>query len=706
MNHPAPTVQQQQAIDAILDFVRGNNDCFILRGSAGTGKTTLIAHLLLLLRQQRVVFHVLAPTGRASRILGSKTGLPASTIHSQIYHFENYEIHEQASGDNDAGLCLHFSLKQADHAHALYIVDEASMVGDAESRQDSMRFGSGRLLKDLLTYARIARPGREKMAAGSKVLFIGDPAQLPPVGESLSPALSEQWLGEHYHLQCVSFELTDVQRQARGSAILEQATTIRNAIAEQKFNAFDISGQPPGIIGVTAAEGIRQVLSSYQRPAHQGRGQGSSVMVTYSNARALDHNRAVREQLWGNYQLPVQQGEQLLVNKNAPLHGLSNGDLVKVNRVLGATESRRIILRGVSEPVLLSFARVELVYRGFDGQKTYIECLMLENLLASRERSLTALEQRALLVDFRQRHRGLKPKTAEFQLALREDPWFNALQVKYGYAMTCHKAQGGEWDTVVVDFDGQQGGQKEAFFRWAYTALTRAKTQLMTIAAPRFSSYSRLDWGRSTELVDVPAESEQKDSVSENADADWQRFAFNPGQEPLYEHHLRLRDTWRQQGIEIISIEHLSYCQRYTLCRGDYTAVVQYSYNRLNRPTHVQGTLRLSHPGLLAEAENLLKQTLFHCAVEPGDEVPFIRVFCERVKKSIAGSGLELVSAESLSYRLRLGFSDGVQVKKIDFNYNSAEQWTRVEEVGGPGASGGVLDKVRSLLFDFSTERV
>lgn len=706
MNHPAPTVQQQQAIDAIMDFVRGDRDCFILRGSAGTGKTTLIAHLLLLLQRQKAAFHVLAPTGRASRILGSKTGLPASTIHSQIYHFDHYEIHEQASGDNDGGLCLHFSLKQADHAHALYIVDEASMVGDAESRQDSMRFGSGRLLKDLLTYARIGRPGRENMAVGSQVLFIGDPAQLPPVGESLSPALSEQWLQEHYHLHCASFELTDIQRQARGSSILEQATVIRNAIAEQKFNAFDISDQPPGVISVTVAEGIRQVLSSYQHSAHQRRGQGSSVMVTYSNARALDHNQAVREKLWGNYQLPVQQGEQLLVNKNAPLYGLSNGDLVKVNRVLGAGESRQVIMRGVSAPVLLRFVRVELVYRGFDGKKTFIECLMLENLLASRERSLTALEQRALLVDFRQRHRGLTPKTAEFQLALREDPWFNALQVKYGYAMTCHKAQGGEWDTVVVDFDGQQAVQKEAFFRWAYTAITRAKTQLMTIAAPRFSSYFRLDWGRSPEPAYVSAKPGQQASGSENHNADWLRFAFNPGQEPLYELHLRLRDTWRQQGIDIISIEHLSYCQRYTLCRGDYTAVVQYSYNRLNRPTHVQGLLRLSHPELLAEAESLLKQTLFHGAVEPGDEVPFIRVFCERVKKCIAGSGLELVSAESLSYRLRLGFSDGVHVKKIDFNYNGAEQWTRVEEVGGPGASGGVLDKVRSLLSDFSTERV
>lgn len=692
MNHPAPSAQQQQAIDAIMDFVRGDNDCFILRGSAGTGKTTLIAHLLLLLQRQRIIFHVLAPTGRASRILGSKTGIPASTIHSQIYQFENCEIHEHASGDNDAGLCLHFSLRQADHEHALYIVDEASMVGDAESRQDSMRFGSGRLLKDLLTYARIARPGRKKGAECSKVLFIGDSAQLPPVGESLSPALSEDWLRENFDLHCVSFELTEVQRQARGSAILEQATAIRNAIAEQKFNSFNISDQPPGIVGVTAAEGVQQVLSSFQN-----RAQRSSVMVTYSNARALDYNRAVREQLWGNYLLPVQKGEQLLVNKNAPLHGLSNGDLVMVNRVLGTWESRRVILRGVSEPVLLSFGRVELVYRGFDGQKTYSECLMIENLLASRERSLTALEQRALLVDFRQRHQGLKPKTAEFQQALREDPWFNALQVKYGYAMTCHKAQGGEWDTVVVDFGGQQGQQKEPFFRWAYTAITRAKTQLMTIAAPRFSSYSRIDWGDNSQSVDVP---EKKHAGSEYAD--WHQHAFQQGQEPIFEHHLRLSDAFRQRSIKVISIEHLSYCQRYTLCRGDYTAVVQYSYNRSNKPTHVQGMLRLSQPELLAEAKNLLQQVLFHCAVELGDEMPFIRVFRERVQKSIEGSGLELVSAESLSYRLRLGFSDGVQVGKIDFNYNSSEQWTRVEEVGGPGASDGVIDKVRSLLPDFS----
>ena len=187
------------------------------------------------------------------------------------------------------------------------------------------------------------------MAADSKVLFIGDPAQLPPVRESLSPALSEQWLQAHYHLRCASFELTDIQRQARGSSILEKATAIRNAIAEQKFNNFDISDQPPEIISITPAEGIRQVLSSYQRT--QSRGQGSSVMVTYSNARALDHNRVVREQLWGDYQLPVQQGEQLLVNKNAPLYGLSNGDLVKANRVLGAGQGRRISMRGVSEPV-------------------------------------------------------------------------------------------------------------------------------------------------------------------------------------------------------------------------------------------------------------------------------------------------------------------------------------------------------------------
>lgn len=301
-------------------------------------------------------------------------------------------------------------------------------------------------------------------------------------------------------------------------------------------------------------------------------------------------------------------------------------------------------------------------------------------------------------MDFRQRHQGLKPKTAEFQQALREDPWFNALQVKYGYAMTCHKAQGGEWDTVVVDFDGHHGFQKESFFRWAYTAITRAKTQLMIIAAPRFSSYSRLDWGHTEQPAVVSA---AKDSGSVETDSNWQRFSFNLGQEPLYEQHLRVRDAWSLQGIEIIAVEHLSYCERYTLCRGDYTAVVQYNYNGSSRPTHVQGLIRLSHPELMAEAENLLKQALFHSVVEPDDEVPFIRVFRQRVQKAIQGSGLELVSAESLAYRLRLGFSDGIRVKKIDFNYNGAEQWTRVEEVGGPGASGGILDNVRSLLSDF-----
>ena len=216
------TSHQSEALNAIRAFVQGPGDCFILEGGAGTGKTTLLAALAGWLEADYRPRVFLAPTGRAARILGDKTGASPTTIHGCIYAFERLNVFEEAQTENDPGLGFRFGLKKDDPGATVFVVDESSMVGDVDDKQDVLRFGSGRLLADLIEYSRIGRPGRSPSDPGAKLLFVGDPAQLPPVGQKISPALSADYLLKEFGLSCTGFELTEVHRQAAGSVILER----------------------------------------------------------------------------------------------------------------------------------------------------------------------------------------------------------------------------------------------------------------------------------------------------------------------------------------------------------------------------------------------------------------------------------------------------------------------------------------------------
>lgn len=681
---------QSQAIEAIRAFLGGPASCFILRGSAGTGKTTLIAALVKELGAAQRSFQLVTPTGRAARILGAKTQVPAETIHRVIYALSDVEVFELAESANDPGLRMGFRLKRDDPGNTLFIVDEASMVGDLEVEQDLLRFGSGRLLADLIEYSRLARAGRNA-EGGAKLLLVGDPAQLPPVRETLSPALSAEYLQEKFRLSCEAFELTEVMRQEAGSAILDRATKLRDAIREHRFNAFDCAPAGCEILAGSVSEGIDHVT------AEERLGIGNSVLVTYSNARARELNRAVRERLWGDATEPLRPKDLLLVNKNSVKTGLFNGDLVRVLEAESVPERRMVRIRGIPEPVGLVFRQVTLAFRVSDGTTQRIACRLLENLLDSRERDLTPVEQRALLVDFRQRNTTLRPRTAEFRLAIRDDPYFNALQVKYGYALTCHKAQGGEWGTVVVDFGDGRGKQNEDFFRWAYTAITRAKTRLLTIGAPKFDQYSDLEWGNAT-----PPEPEQGPVISPQPpeDSDWDRLSFAGGQQALFECHRILRDAWEREGIRVERLDHLQHCERYYVMRKAERAVVQYWYKADMRVSRVDVLQNQTGDSTLAEeAAGAAKMVLVD--VRQGNldrNSDFIRTFRERVEHAIEGHDIRLAEVQSLPYRLRMVFEMGGRRSKIDFHYNGMPKWIRVEEVGGPGTSHGLVDRLKSLL--------
>ncbi|MTW21943.1 AAA family ATPase [Allochromatium palmeri] len=684
---------QQAAITAISVFLHSETPIFLLQGSAGTGKTTLVAHLIRLLNQQHRKFQVIAPTGRAARILGTKTQTDATTIHSVLYAKPSVEVFEEAVSINDPGMRWHFPLKEEDPGATVFIVDESSMVGDKEAKGDLLRFGSGRLLTDLIRYARLGREGRVG-EHGAKIIFVGDPAQLPPVGETLSPAMCSDYLKQTFALDCQTFELTEVMRQQTESAILDRATELRNRIGQRDYNRFDLKTADSEIIATSITEAISRVETGL-------RSKSSSVLITYSNSQAFQLNRALRGRLWGDEDADLRQGDLLLVNKNSFLHDLSNGDLVKVRQMLGSSEQRAIHLNVKGEhervPVELAFRQVEVAYRAGDGSIRTIRCRLLENLLNSPERELTPLEQRALLVDFRIRNPELRPKTNAFSIAFREDPYFNALQVKYGYAMTCHKAQGGEWQTAVVNFEGGHSARNEQFFRWSYTAITRAQRTLITINAPSFTPTSGITWDT---LGPSPQPESTSTTTTPPTDDDWNRWSFNAGQETLFAYHVALREAWSKRGICIEHLDHLQYTERYLLSRDGRAATVQYHYKGNHKISKTQDTpSSASDPELLDAALTAMHEAL---SSMPADKTPlsepFLAEFHDKLNAALEGTEIRIVATEPMPYRLRIEFETAGRRAKIDFYYNGKQTWTSAIVVGGPGASGGLIDRVQQLL--------
>jgi len=686
------THDQSTALDAIKGFLRDSSlDTFILRGSAGTGKTTLIASLVKTLEDMNLSCALLAPTGRAARILGNKVGqitgrdIQGSTIHAAIYTLAQVDVNEEAETTNDPGIRMVFPLKDEEPTVSLFVIDESSMVGDREVHGDFLQFGSGRLLKDIVTFARLQRPGRDGDHL-TKLLFVGDPAQLPPVGENTSPALSDDYLKTEYKLKVASIDLTTVMRQAQGSAILDRAIELRDALSEEQFNGFSLKPDDQEIIQVDAQRAIDLIAQGIQ-------GRQSNVTVVHSNATALEYNRSVRERLWGDANLPVQVRDILLVNKNSPHHSLSNGDLVKVVQVDAEPEKVQVALKGGSI-VDLSFRLAEVAFRAGDSTIVKQRCFFLENQLDSAIREMSPWEQRALLVHFRNRHPNLHPKSAEFRRTIVNDPYFNALQVKYGYAMTCHKAQGGEWDTVLIDFSYSGGVRNASFFRWAYTAITRAAKKLIVINAPEFDV---IDDGMWRTLAAPQYEKMDQSGPDPTTDPDWLRLSFSTAIAQLMPTHQKLRTFWSSQGISIDQLQHLQYCERYTLVRDETQAMVQYYYD---------GKYRVGRTGIVPNAfvdQQLVEDALAAFSKLKGgraEEKPdrFIQDFLDRLDVALDGAAIQRIDFRPMPYRLRVSFSDADRKGDIDFTYNGTLTWTAAQEVGGLGASHGLYDDIQELM--------
>jgi len=445
-----PTPGQVEMIAELGGFLASgdSSEIMMVKGYAGTGKTTLVNSLVKTLAAMKQKCVLLAPTGRAAKVLSSYTSQPAWTIHKKIYR--------QKSGKDGLG---EFVLDRNLHKNTYFIVDEASMIGDRSA--DSV-FGSGDLLRDLLDYV--------EMGSDCRMVLVGDTAQLPPVGLDISPALSSERL-EQLGYSVREIEMTDVIRQTQGSGILHNATSIRNLITDRvedypdfSFDAFE------DITMISGTDLLDTISASYDRF-----GTGETIVVTRSNKRANRFNAGIRSQiLWREEQ--VSPGDLLMVVKNNyfwkdgknRIDFIANGDIVKVERVVGTDE-----VHGHR------FADLEVTLPDYDNLELEVKVLL--DVIDLDAPSLDREQQRTLYMSVAEDYPDVVNRR-QMATKIAIDPYYNALQVKFAYAVTCHKSQGGQWRSVFLD----QGYFTDEmlnldYLRWLYTAFTRASEHLYLV---------------------------------------------------------------------------------------------------------------------------------------------------------------------------------------------------------------------------------
>ena len=456
----APTVEQAEAIDAFADYMtcRGEHPVFILSGSAGTGKTTLAAAIVRAMVEMKQKIVLLAPTGRAAKVFSLYAGQPAYTIHRRIYRRRSGPIGMDG-----------FSLNDNLHTDTLFIIDEASMI--ANQGYGESGFGSGCLLDDLVRYVNSGR--------NCRMMLIGDKAQLPPVGEEESPALMPQVM-RCYGSEVMHSTLNEVVRQGEESGILWNATKVRSMISEEYamelpkvwFHGFDDIRNVPG------NELIEELASSYSRA-----GLDDTIVITRSNKLAIRYNNGIRNMVLGNED-ELCSGDRLMVVKNnyfwtekekLPVPFIANGDRVKVERV-----------RNIRELYGFRFADVTMSFPDYDNME--LTATVNLNTLRSEAPALTREESDLLFNKVMEDYQHIPLKMDRIK-AMRQDVYYNALQVKYAYAVTCHKAQGGQWSHVYVD----QGYMTDDmltpdYLHWLYTAFTRATEKLYLVNWPEKQS--------------------------------------------------------------------------------------------------------------------------------------------------------------------------------------------------------------------------
>ena len=446
-----PTSKQSELFLMLVDFVfsKDNQSLFLLKGYAGTGKTTTISTLVTNLWKTEKKVVLLAPTGRAAKVISVYSKKQAFTIHKKIYFPK-----KQQNGSVD------FVLQPNKHTNTIFIVDEASMIPDRP--QNGKLFEKGSLLDDLISYVYSGHL--------CKLILIGDTAQLPPVKLTISPALEEDRLEADYRKNVKKIELNEVTRQHENSGILANATVLRTLIENDVTNfQFDLGF--PDIVRLVDGYDIEDAITG----CYDTDGVEDTAFIVRSNKRANQYNQQIRSQIRGQ-ENEISTGDFIMVVKNnyfwlkesSEAGFIANGDTCEVLRI-----------NAIKELYGFRFAEEEIRMIDYPDQQPFETVLILDTL-TSETPSLTYEESNKLYEAVREDYAHEKSKYKQL-LAVKKNVFFNALQVKFSYAITCHKSQGGQWKTIFIEQPYLPEGPSKEYFRWLYTAVTRAQEKLYLI---------------------------------------------------------------------------------------------------------------------------------------------------------------------------------------------------------------------------------
>ena len=447
------TLKQDVVLQRLATFILDSDDenLFVLKGYAGTGKTTFISTLVNSLWNAHKSAVLLAPTGRAAKVIAKYSKREALTIHKKIYFPKK---------QNGGGVS--FVLQPNKHKNTIFIVDEASMISDINT--DSKLFENGSLLDDLLQY----------VYSGSrcKLVFIGDTAQLPPIKLDVSPALDENRLALNYNKEVDFIELDEVVRQAEGSGILSNATLLREQLATNYFDSFQFDlGSFPDIVRLQDGYDIQNAIDE----AYSLEGKEDTAIIVRSNKRANIYNQQIRSRILfqendlnaGDY-LMVVKNNYFWIKENSEAGFIANGDIIEVLEIYAFKE-----LYG------FRFAEVKVRMVDYPNMKAFETVLLLDTITAETP-ALSYEDGNKLYQEVQKDYESETSKYKKF-MKIKQNKYFNALQVKFSYAMTCHKSQGGQWKTVFVEQPYLPNGVNKDYMRWLYTAITRAEDKLYLI---------------------------------------------------------------------------------------------------------------------------------------------------------------------------------------------------------------------------------
>lgn len=446
-----PTIKQDLFFQQIAEFCTNidNNQIFVLKGYAGTGKTTVISTIVNNLAEINKKYVLLAPTGRAAKVIANYSQKPAFTIHKKIY------FPKKVAGG------VSFTMQQNKHKNTLFIVDEASMISD--SNTDSNAFDNGSLLDDLISYIY--------SGTNCKMILLGDTAQLPPVNLDISPALNIDTLGMHYQKEIKHIEFDEVMRQEEKSGILYNATELRDVLKEELYESFKFNLKGfKDIIRLSDGYDIQDAINS----AYSNYSIEDTAFIVRSNKRANQYNEQIRTRILDK-DSELSTGDFLMVVKNNyfwlkdsdEAGFIANGDIIEVLEIFSILE-----LYG------FKFAKVKIRMVDYPNQIP-LETVLLLDTITSESPSLTYEQSNKLYQEVLLDYEG-ETKYKKFQ-KVKENEFFNALQVKFSYAITCHKSQGGQWNTVFIEQPYLPNGIDRDYIRWLYTAITRAKDKLYLI---------------------------------------------------------------------------------------------------------------------------------------------------------------------------------------------------------------------------------